>query len=276
MKARFKLGVITDEVSQDFEEAVKVVKELRMRLVELRELWGKNVKDLSDGELVKVKRLVDEAGLKVACIASPFFKCSLFNVEEREEHLSFLRRLIDIAKTLDAETIRVFAFWRIKGGLDKYFDAVVEGLKEAVEVAEDEGVLLALENEAACLVGTGLEARRVIDAVDSKALKINWDPANAYIAGERPYPEGYGYVRSFMAHMHIKDVVKDPETGRPRFVAIGSGDIDYKGQLLALVDDGYEGCISLETHYTHPLGKEWASRECFQGLLKLLTSLEIM
>jgi len=52
---------------------------------------------------------------------------------------------------------------------------------------------------------------------------------------------------------------------------VGGGIIDWKGQIQALRKDGYEGTMSLETHYLRADGnKVESTRESLEGLLKLL------
>jgi sugar phosphate isomerase/epimerase len=64
--------------------------------------------------------------------------------------------------------------------------------------------------------------------------------------------------------------VKDVDEQR-RWAIIGQGTIDYAGQFRALATDGYDGAISIETHYVHPEGgKERATYECYPGLITAL------
>lgn len=48
---------------------------------------------------------------------------------------------------------------------------------------------------------------------------------------------------------------------------LGTGKIDYVGQLRALANDGYQGILSLETHYAEPHGgHEQATRDSLAAL----------
>jgi len=270
----FKLGVITDEISQNVEKAVEVSTQLGLDCIELRGCWNKNIKDLTDTEVRRIKQLAASAGLEVVCLASPFFKCHITNQTEVQEHLRFLPRLAEMAKMLDTEIIRGFAFWAVENP-EHYWNLMVEKLREAVDICEKEGVILALENENATIIGTGKQARTAIEEVGSKAFRLVWDPGNAFCAREVPYPDGYLQARDYMIHMHLKDGVRDEETGDVRFVAVGSGQIDYEGQFKALVEDNYEGCVSIETHYRIDNDGEKSTRETHAGLQALLKKLNI-
>jgi len=268
----FELGVITDEISLDVEKSVSVAKELGLDCIELRSCWDKNVKDLTDVEVLKIKNIAKRAGLRVVCVASPFFKCSITGPAEVKEHMGFLPRVIEITKLLDAELVRGFAFWSMKD-TSKYWSPMIGKLREAADLCCEEGVVLALENEYSTIVGTGKESRRAVEEVGSKSLRLVWDPGNAFCAGEVPYPDGYVEARDYMVHMHVKDGVRDKSTGEVRFVAVGSGEIDYAGQFKALADDGYDGCVSIETHYRIQGDGEKSTRQLHAGLKKIMGDL---
>src|SRR5205814_9546365 len=93
-----------------------------------------------------------------------------------------------------------------------------------------------------------------------------------FVSGGVPYPDGYEAVRPRMLHVHVKDArVVDATTGLTRWEAIGEGEVDYQGQIRALLEDEYAGVVSLETHW-RPSGStpEAASRRSFDGLLTLV------
>ncbi|HIE13919.1 TPA: sugar phosphate isomerase/epimerase [Candidatus Bathyarchaeota archaeon] len=270
----FRLGVITDEISRDVERAIKIAESLKLECIELRQCWNKNIKDLSDLELRRIRRLAKNSGLEVVCIASPLFKCNITKENKVKEHLNFLGRLIEITKFFDAEILRGFAFWSIKNP-DQYWDEIIERLREAADICRSEGVIYALENEAATFVATGSDAEKAIKEVRSKSFRATWDPGNAFCRGEKPYPDGYLKVRDYIVHMHVKDAVIDKEKGKYMFVAVGSGEINYKGQLEALIRDGYNGCLSIETHYRLSGDGEKSTKESLTGLRKMLRELGI-
>jgi len=76
-----------------------------------------------------------------------------------------------------------------------------------------------------------------------------------------------------MVHMHLKDAVRDKNTGEIRFVAVRSGEIDYRGQFDALINDGYEGCVSIKIHCRIQDDGEKSTREACAGLKKILNEL---
>ena len=96
------MGVITDEISLDIERDMVVARDLELECVELRQGWGKNIKDFADSELRKVRKMAKSAGLEVVCISSPLFKCNVDDDKEVRDHLRFLPRVVEITKFFDA------------------------------------------------------------------------------------------------------------------------------------------------------------------------------
>jgi hypothetical protein len=71
----FRLSVINDEISPDFDHACSVAaNDFGLRWIELRSMWGKNVTDLNAEEIDRSRKILDKYKLRVTDIASPLFK----------------------------------------------------------------------------------------------------------------------------------------------------------------------------------------------------------
>jgi L-ribulose-5-phosphate 3-epimerase len=284
----FKLGVITDEVSQDLEKALVWAKGFGLEWVELRFVWGKYVTDFTKEEVGKARDLLSEFAMRVSVVDSAYFKTNLPGTQSKfadpqDDPLqsdfaaqdALLERAMARAKDFKAEKVRIFSFLRVPEP-KKVFDRVAKGLARSAELADREQIKLVLENEFSCNVATGAESAAMLAAVKSSSLGLNWDPGNAYAAGElKPYPDGYAALdKSRLWHMHLKDA-QENSTGRESvWRPIGGGKIDYPGQFRALIKDGYSGTMSLETHYLNSAGdKSASSTESLQGMQSLLGKL---
>jgi sugar phosphate isomerase/epimerase len=280
-----KLAVITDEIAPDFEHALDVMAEYGVTAAELRGLWGTNIAELDPEQSARARRALKERGMTVAGLATPVYKCHLDTDEAEElgrmhlakarglsEQMDTLRRCCQLAHAFETRLIRVFTFWR-RGPLTPEIERrIIDAFEEPVRIAEQEDVILTLENEHACYIGTGAEAARIVQAVNSPRLRVCWDPGNAYCVGEKPYPDGYEAVKPLVAHIHVKDAVMAQDAVEPQWCVIGEGDIDYAGQFDALRRDGYDGYISLETHYVPQGGTpEEGSRACLEALRRFLS-----
>jgi len=279
----FQLAVFTDEISQDLEKALAVAREFNLDGVEIRSVWDRPPQALDREEIAEARRLIDRAGLRVCSIGSPFFKCDIDSPEQYREHLDILDRCIGLADALGAPVIRGFTFWRT-GDPGSRWQTILDHFLEPVRKIEAAGLMLGIENEHSTFIGTGRDLARFLAEIDSPHVRAVWDPANSVhdVAGnEVPYPDGYQAVRPWIQHVHIKDAGRDPQ-GKPIPVCLGDGVIDLKGQLRALDADGYEGFVSLETHWrpralneeelNRPGGStfseegEYATRRCLEWL----------
>ena len=277
-----RLGVITDELTEDFEKALDFISEQSLGYCEVRELWSKNVVKLSQEELERAKQFIEGHHLKVSEIASPLFKYHLPGMPSPRPNWgdtfkaadltdkdteSLLERVCKLAPFFGTSYVRVFSYWRVEDP-EKAYPLIRDRLAKAAAVAAQRKVTLLLENETDCNVGTGKELGRMVRDVSSPNLLAMWDPCNALGLGEAPYPDGYREVRGLFRHMHVKDMGKDLSTGKFKYVPVGKGAIDYPGQFKALRDDGYDGTMSIETSYVRPdKDKLEATRDCLDGLL---------
>jgi sugar phosphate isomerase/epimerase len=286
----FKLSVITDEISQDLETVVKFANEFGLDGVEIRRVWDKSPQDLLE-DVNLINKTIKENNLKISCIASPFFKSNIDNLLEYDEHLNILRKCIEFAESLNCSIIRGFTFWRV-GSIRERLDEIIGKFQKPLEIIDDSNVILGIENEPSTHAGNGTELRIFLDELNSKKVKVIWDPGNDVWdqSGEVPYPNGYDQIKNDIVHVHLKDGFRGGTQGDHRYSAFGEGEIDYIGQFKALKKDGYTGYLSMETHWrigdvsdvssvklddvSFSSQGERSSRICINNLLTLLKRLE--
>src|SRR5690554_4347431 len=293
----YELGIINDEVTTDFEETCGLIREWGMRLVELRVLWGSNILLLEDAQLEEAAAIVKRHGLTVSGISSPVFKSpldgrplereadfSLPGVESFESQLELLERACLIARRFDTRLVRVFSFWRQEWTAE-VDGQLVDRFARAADLARSHDVVLAIENEPVCIVGSGAELGRLNSLLQESLepdqlahLGLLWDPGNARAMGEvDAFPAGFEAVSGpELLHVHVKDLVFT-DAGKPQFVPTGEGLLDYRGQFQALADSGYSGSIVLEPHY-QPAGTPDAASalKCVRATQELLSELNLL
>jgi len=280
----FKLGIITDELTGQLNEALDFISSYHLLWCELREIWGKNIMSSSREDLDRARDLIASHGIHVSEIASPLFKwnCPQMPARAGEKRDTFgasfteedadrlLDQSFDLARFFGTSMVRIFTYWRVDDPA-KAYPYVRDRMAKAAEAAARNKIILNVENEHACNVGTGKELGRLLREVNSPSLRGVWDPANATMLGEVRYPDGYEAVKGVFPHMHVKDSRKNARTGNLEWAPVGGGIVDFKGQFQALLRDHYEGTISLETHYRRADGnKVESTRESLEGLFKVL------
>jgi len=279
----FRVSVINDEISQDFGHACEIAtREFAMNWIELRGMWKKNIVNLDETEVAEARRILEKYQLKVTDIASPLFKSDWPGAPKSKysENKSFgasfspaqqdevLDRAIAMAKAFATDRVRCFDFWRLDDPAP-YRSAINDRLRQAAEKAGKNGIILLLENDSGLNTATGAEAAKVLSAVQSPWLMLNWDPGNAAASGEIPYPDGYNLLpKNRIGHCHCKDAVKKGK--KYDWAPMGGGIIDWAGQFKAFKRDGYHFAVSLETHWNGGGSPEESTRKSWAGMKKLL------
>lgn len=286
-KSPFRVAVINDEISPDFDHACYVAShDFGMSWIELRGMWGKNVMDLSAAEIEESKKILDKYNLRVTDIASPLFKtdwpdaprspygskgdlhgAAAATFKQQDE---ILEKSIALAKQFKTDRIRGFDFWRLDD-VAPYRAAIDEKLRAAAETVGKQGLLLVLENEFECNTATGREAARTLNAIQSPHFALNWDPANAVMRGELDaFPGGWDALpKSRIHHCHVKNAVKNAE-GKIEWAPVDKGFIDWAAQFRALKQIGYDEAVSLETHWHGAGTPEASSRISWAGMKQAL------
>ena len=282
MTCPFRLSVINDEISQDFDHSCYVAaKDFGLQWIELRGMWNKNITDLNATEIADARKILEKYQLRVTDIASPLFKVdwpgaplSKESPQHDQFHADFdfkqqdklLEHCIELTKAFQTDRLRCFDFWRLEDP-KPYRAAINDKLRQAADTCAKSNVILLLENEMACNTGTGEEGAATLAAVTNKNLMINWDPGNAgTFPGNVPYPHGYDALpKDRIGHCHCKDVIRKPD-GKYDWAPVGGGLVDWVGQFQALKRDGYHYAVSLETHWRGAETPEASTRISMKGL----------
>jgi L-ribulose-5-phosphate 3-epimerase len=241
---RFHTGAVTDVFSPDVAAAAAAMREMGMRGAELRTISGSGILEVDKSVIEDAVRALHQNGLEVVAIASPLLKCAL---EDWGEQSKSAERIFDIACMAGAKIVRVFSGLRATHP-EKSFERVVDLLQDLADKAARRALIIGLENDRACNIATAQEAAGVLAAIDHANLQVVWDPAAAYISGEKPFPTGYQMIEANrIALVHAKDCTLDGH--KPVWEPLGDGDIDWQGQIDALAEDAYTGAIHLETYW---------------------------
>ncbi len=280
--SRFKLGVISDEFSQDFEAALRIMKGYGLAWVEIRTLWDIYNTETRPEQLQRIKDLLNQYEFRVSVLDTALYKCALPGTKpaasEKDmypysEQMDLLKRAIERAHTLGTDKLRVFAFWRVAKP-EEQFPRISEELSKAAEIARSGGMRLVLENESACNVGAGRELARMLKLVAATNFGANWDVGNGYWNDEVSFPTGYAALdKRRIWHMHLKDVRCDARQKNCHTAIVGTGQVDLVGQFRALARDGYQGTMSLEPEYEAPgITHLQATQRSLEALLKMMAT----
>ena len=185
--------------------------------------------DLSPASLERARARAEESGLFVVA-------------DGGQVEGEMLRRLIPAAAGLGASTLRVVMSGvlggdrrPLSGRWNAHLASCRDILREALPLAEEHGVTIAVENHSDA---TSHDMRWLCEELDSAYIGITLDVGNVLAVCEEPF--GYTErILPFLKHVHLKDYTIHPSDEGYRIArcSLGSGVVDYPG-LLSLID-GY-------------------------------------
>jgi sugar phosphate isomerase/epimerase len=226
------------------EDFINRAKELKVDGVSLETCF---IPSFDEDYLKKIKDMLDEANIdRVVAWGHP----DGLEAGNNNEALKDLIKMIDVAEFMGGSKVM-----RIVGSSlmfryephEPQLEKLTLMLKEAVKVAEDKGVTIAMENH---IDYTASEILDLINRVGSRNLGVNFDTGNALRLFEDPVEEAKILVSHIYA-THIKDV-SPKRGGSPQewnfweSVPAGVGLVDIPGVMKVLKDAGYGGVLAIE------------------------------
>ena len=235
------LCAFADEYASSLTEQLEGLNRFGIRYLELRHADGKNVADMTPGDVAEVQRKLHDAGIKVNSIGSPLGKIALDG--DLRAHMERTKRVCETAASLDARYVRMFSFYLPAGSTrEECKEKVIDALGRMLDIAESYSVIMCHENEAKIWGESPGQCRELLDAFGGR-LRAVCDMGNFVLGGYEPY-EAYELLGDDVAYFHIKDAL-----ARGAIVPAGMGEARIKEILSdykTLAKNDF--FISLEPH----------------------------
>ncbi len=227
--------------------------------------------DLSKADRARIKAVANDAGIELVAIESLSNFCGNL-MEERENNLSMMRHVLELAHDLDVNMVKIFAAWpgiindempAMYGPYDRgnYFKPLfaadlkiwhraVEGIREVADWAADMGITLVLQNHGPVLTPGYEDVLAMTKEVDRSNLKICLDVPMFFDRQATDYVrEAVEKCSEYIRYTHYGawnfsesedgDVILDPAPGH-------GGKINYETFIEALHQHGYDGWLTSE------------------------------
>ena len=236
----YKICAFADEASNLLSGQIKTLNDRGISYIELRNLDGKNVAELSVAEAKEIKSKFDANGISVWSIGSRLGKIGVF--DDFLAHYDELLHTIELAKAFDCDKIRMFSFYiPSEKSYSECKDEVMTRLAKMVEAARGSGVTLCHENEKGIY---GDSADRCLEIAKAfPKIKLVFDPANFVQCGVDTLG-AWEMLFSHVEYMHIKDSLADG-----RIVPAGHG-IGNVGEIAKKYMALGKEVMTLEPHLT--------------------------
>jgi sugar phosphate isomerase/epimerase len=236
---------IGDEAAEDLTGQIAVVRALGWHRIELRNVGGTALADLGRAAVEDLADELHRAGLHVVCLDSRIGNWARPVTDPFEKDLAELETLLAQCALLNCPFVRVMSY--PDGGLPpgQWSARVIDRLTRLARRAEHAGVTLLHENCAGWAGEDSARMLRLVEEVDSPALRLLFDTGNGV-------PHGYDAYRVLervlphVAHVHVKDARRTAQG--VRYVLPGEGEARVTDCLELLLRSGYRGAFSLEPH----------------------------
>jgi hydroxypyruvate isomerase len=188
----------------------------------------------------------ERLNIKVAQFTAWGFKPGLNDPKNHNEFVEKIDKSCEVAKKWKCSMMCVVGGDDIAGvSQEKMHDNIIDGLKKGAPIAEKHGVTLILEpmnirvdHKGHCLYGSA-PTIKIIKAVGSKFVKINWDLYHMHITeGDLCGHLREGFAADAIAYIQLAD---HPGRNEP-----GTGEIHYARVLKELKALKYTGYVGLE------------------------------
>jgi len=273
-----KLGISGQALGyqKSLEEILLILKKNEVSNIEL---WESNFNGgiNDDTCILNIKELLRQYDINAVCVSMDW----AFNKEKSDDikgYSEMLKRTVEVANELGAKLVNHYCYYL---ALSENFDLsrLMQYYEGAIKKAEELGVYLALENEAHDATRTPMGTLKILNAVNSKYFKTNYDATNYYHGSCEGFPYAYEVLKEHIVYVHIKngiifnqnakylkESIGTPMSGANEgnlfyYPTIANGAVNIHGLLLRLKNDGYEGFCTLEPHTSTELVEMYYEEE---------------
>lgn len=246
-----------DEATPDIDGQIQATKELGWKYIEARSIDGVQFTMIDDKKFDEIVGKLEDAGIKINCFGSGVANWAQKITDPPDKSYEEMKRAIPRMHRLGTKIIRIMSFAIPDEVLDRdWSEEAIKRVKTIVKMAEDGGVLCVHENCSGWGSLSWEHTLRLLEGVNSPALKLVYDTGNplfhADVRGPKPYKmqdpwEFYIHVRDHIVYVHIKDGYLK-EDGKHTCTFPGEGKGMVREILTDLFSRGYDGGISIEPH----------------------------
>ena len=228
--------------------------------------------DLNKKDRERLKAVADGEGITLCALESMSNFCSR-HMEERENNLAMMRMVLEMARDLNIDKVKVFAAWpgiindeealasyapyergnyfKVVNASDlRVWNRAIEGIREVADLAADMGITILLQNHAPVLNPGYEDTLSMLQEIERKNLKLCMDVP---LFSDRQKTE---YVREavdkcaeYIQYTHYGawnftenangEIVQEP-------APFHGGKINYEAFLEGLYQHGYDGYLVSE------------------------------
>jgi len=237
-----RLSAFADEVSDDLNEQIAVLKENGVDHIELRGVWGKNVMELTSDKVRQIAQTARESGIGFSSIGSPIGKFPLDG--DFNEQLDAVKKALAYCDILGCRYIRIFSYYIPEGDTHEHHRAqVIDWLGQLIAEAEKTEIILCHENEARIYGDLGKYCLDLHQTLTSPHFRAVFDFANFICCDDDPLQD-WLMLKPHVEYFHVKDAKREGH----QIVPAGEGDGAIEAILTDAAQSGFDNFLTLEPH----------------------------
>lgn len=221
-----------------------MAKDLGYQGIEIRglgnELRVANAKPFTESELPKTKAALSESGLEIVCFCS---SCCLSSGTDNSKILAEGYEYIELAAKVGAKYVRVLGDREPFATGEVSDETVISNLKYLASFAQYKGVTVLIETNG--VYADTARLKKVVEKVNSPFVGVLWDIHHPCRFNKEKPEETMLNIGKYIKHVHVKDSIVD-DGGKIIYKMMGDGNIPFRTAFDLLMQNGYDGYVSLE------------------------------
>lgn len=257
-----KIGALASSLRKPLPATLKKFQEMGLCGVQL--LTSPEYLVFSDARLKEIRTMCADHGLEISAVCGDIAHTHFGVTDEWQDRVDLFKKVVDVANKLGTKVITTHIGVVPDDTADPVFDIMVESIGKSAEYSA--------ANDAVFAIETGPESAetllKLLEAVNSKGLGINLDPANLRMVSRVDPAHAVNVIGKYIVHTHAKDGIntypglaaatygmRNPDGSLRKFeekpatfqeVPLGQGQVPWDEYLAALKRAGYDGFLTIE------------------------------
>lgn len=258
-----KIGVLVDSFRTDVRERIRKAKELGAVGIQVYAVDGEtapwNMTVRARRELLD---FVKSHGMEISALCGDLGGYGFTNPEENPERIELSKQIMDLALDLECRVVTTH-IGIIPSEIDHPRRKIMkEACEEIGSYGDEVGAAFAIETGPE----TAVILRSFLDSLETKGVKVNFDPANLVMVTGEDIVEAVYTLKDYIVHTHAKDgrLFKkvnpelyfltygsdvEPVDDDSEFcleTPLGEGEVDFMRYIRALDGIGFKGYLTIE------------------------------
>jgi L-ribulose-5-phosphate 3-epimerase len=201
-------------------------------------------------QIIQLKILLQDLGLRTVIETGARFlldsrvkhEPTLISADPRPR-IEFYKYAVDCAAELGSDCVSLWS-GAVRDGIsiDEAKKRLVQGLREVLDYAEGQGVVIAMEPEPGMLIDSTYRFEDLLKHINVPHLRLTLDIGHLHCQGESPIADTIRRWAMRLANVHIDDM----KNGVHEHLMFGEGEINFPPVLSALAESEYSGGLYVE------------------------------